>query len=287
MRASVSFLCAAVVAAIVFAAGPSPSAAQEHAGRISVAVRSDAPIPRSARVTLLAPGGVTVTVPLTDRGTAIFEDVAPGIYRVRATIAGATFTSEEFDAHADRVAVVAIDARSASARIIGTVTAVDPVTVTFERIDDDAAVRKFSASLADAVAQFAGASVADAGFGRAGIFSLRNFDASQVGATINGIGAGANAGATVAAFGDLFTGASATFTPTANNLGGSLNYSTLQPTKEALANADASVGDDGKSFLSGSASGSAGRLGFAVQYADRTSADVLDGRTYADESGAT
>ncbi len=267
----------------VLSLAPLPVAADEEAVEIRILVRAVDRVPAGVRVTLLAPEGVTVTVPLANDWSARIRDVLPGIYRARVTIGADTFVSAEFDAVRGRVATVTVDARPASMRVIGTVRAEPSVTVVFDRLDTRDAVRALSGSLAEALGQLAGATVS----GSDGSFSLRNFDASQIGASVNGVGFGGSASSALAAFGHLFSGGSASFTPTDNALGGSLNYTTLQPTKNALGYAAAEIGDRGRSFLSASASGSFRRLGWAVQYVDRTSATQLQNRTYADLSGAT
>ena len=68
-------------------------------------------------------------------------------------------------------------------------------------------------------------------------------------------------------------------------LGGSVNFTTLQPTLSWMSQVAASVGSNGKYNYSLAESGSLGKLGLAVQSVYRAVPSLVDGDYYLDASG--
>ena len=84
---------------------------------------------------------------------------------------------------------------------------------------------------------------------------------------------------------DLFQGASVHAGATLGGLGGSVNFSTLQPTLSWISQIQISTGSYGRYNYSIAETGSAGKLGLAVQTVNRLYPSLVDGDLYTDASG--
>ncbi|MBV8117035.1 MAG: hypothetical protein JOZ01_03615 [Candidatus Eremiobacteraeota bacterium] len=117
--------------------------------------------------------------------------------------------------------------------------------------------------------------------------SLEGHDPSQTALTLDGIplNAPGSAGNLRGFATDLFQGASVRMGAQIGGLGGSVNFTTLQPTLSWMSQLATSVGSNGKYNYSLAETGSFGKLGIAAQTVYRTVPSLVDGEYYLDASG--
>lgn len=170
---------------------------------------------------------------------------------------------------------------------IGRVQARPAVSVTSVDVDEGNPIRRVSENLADALDKIAGVSVIQAPQSGTLTISLRNQDASSTLATAGGVpltGGAASALQSVAA--DLSSGVSVDTGNGIGNLGGSVNFRTLEPTKTWQSQLSLGYGSYEHSSAAFSLSGGYKKLGVALQHAVRGDDDRLAGLTFADTSGS-
>jgi len=190
--------------------------------------------------------------------------------------------SARFDVRGGELVRVKVELEPSLA-VIGHVKSLAPATVTVSSVDDTNAARRVSDTLLDALQNIAGVSMQRGADGSSGI-ALRGFDRSQTGFRIDGLDVAG--GISNAAFNaGLFSGASVDFSPSAGSLGGTASFQTINPTKTWTERGEVSYGTFDRSTYLVSASGTAGKLGIALQHSWRGSNSPLTGRTYADFSG--
>jgi hypothetical protein len=286
------FMLLALFAAL-FAAGAGTAHADTDTGEITITVvdvRSSAPV-SDARAFLIGP--TTASSLTTSAGVIHYTDVPSGIYRVRVFRpgfqAGISKDFEVLDGRAVAVRVELAPFDRSGLKVIGSVTARSSVNITSSDISDSSAIRRISDSLTDALDKLAGVSVTQSSGDPSGTVtvSLRNHDESQTAVTLDGIPLGPS-GSAVNLRGlntDLFSGASASFSPGAGSLGGSMNFRTIQPTQTWQTRLGAATGTYDRSNYQLAETGSIGKLGLAVQHTWRGSNNPLTGQTYLDESG--
>ncbi len=224
-------------------------------------------------------------------GEVQFTDVPDGIYRARVFKSGyAAVTSPEFEVLGGRLVSLSVALASSSAlKTIAVVSSKSTTNIATSSISADAAQRKLSSDLADALNKLSGVSVSlssddsDA----AQTISLEGHDPSQTQLTLDGIplNAPGSAGDLRSFASDLFSGASVHYGPTVGGLGGAVNFRTIEPTIAWLGSATMGVGSNGKHSTAMSESGSVGKLGIATMLTSRTMTSLADGLRYTDQSG--
>jgi hypothetical protein len=233
-------------------------------------------------------GGDQPLSSLTDaRGKLVFQDLAPGTYRISVVRDGYNrYDVDAFDLSPHGRVTIAV-AMSPTIKTIASVTVRPSVSISSEDLNGTSAQRKISGTLADALNKLAGVSVSDYDTNGQSAFniSLNNHDASQTAISVDGIRIVGPSSGLVAASQNLFSGASVSFTPTAGSIAGSVNFQTLRPTKLWTYDVKNALGNYGAQIFSASASGTKGRLGIALQHVHTSKDAFLSGLVYQDQSG--
>ena len=281
--------CTALALLLVFA--PLHAFAQSDSGSIRIIVSDESgktPL-GLARVVL---DGPVVTSELSDKkGQVYFVDVPDGIYRARIAHRDyQTITSQPFEVVNGRAVTVTVTlALATNLKVIGTVSARSSASISTTSINSDSAQRKLSNDLADALNKLSGVSVSTSGddSDATQTISLEGHDPTQTQLTLDGIplNAPGQAGNLSAFATDLFGGATVRQGPQAGGLGGSVGFSTLQPTLSWRSQLQLGVGSNGKYNYSFGESGSFGKFGTALQGTYRQNTSLVDGLTYLDASG--
>jgi hypothetical protein len=279
--------------AVAFGWVAAPARADTDTGEITITVvdaGSTAPV-ADARALLIGP--TTASSLTTSGGIIHYTDVPAGIYRVRVFRRGfQPGISKDFEVLNGRAVAVRVElapAEQSGLKVIGSVTARSSVNISSSDISDSSAVRRISDSLTDALDKLAGVSVTQDSTDPSSTVtvSLRNHDESQTAVTLDGIPLGpSGSGVNLRGINtDLFSGASASFSPSAGSLGGSLNFRTLQPTQTWQERLAGTTGTYDRSNYQIAETGSIGKLGLALEHTWRGSNNPLTGRTYLDQSG--
>lgn len=241
----------------------------------------------SAAVFLL--GGDTPINSLTNaKGVLIFSGLQPAIYRIRVEAEGYN-ASDSPDVEVDEGQRIRIAVKmAASIKTIASLVAHSTTSVSVEAVDPNGAQMKVSPSLADALSKIAGVTVASNLYGADSAFniSLRGADSSQTSYSVNGMHLGGTAARQVGGLSDLFSGASVDFSPTAQSTAGTVNFSTLQPTKTWNYGFMGLVGNHGNTVAAWSATGGVGKAAFALERTAGGEDSVLSDMYYADQTGA-
>ncbi len=277
--------------ALLFVSFPVAACAQSDTGSIRIIVNDESgktPL-GLARVVL---DGPVVTSELTGKnGQVYFTDVPDGIYRARIAHSGyQTITSEPFEVVNGRDVTVNVTlALATNLKIIGSVIAKSTASVSTTSINENSPQRKLSTDLSDALNKLSGVSVSTSGddSDATQTVSLEGHDPSQTQLTLDGIplntpGQAGNLGMFAT---DLFGGASVHQGPGIGGLGGSVGFSTLQPTLTWRSALQLGVGSNGRYNSSFGETGSYGKLGTALQATYREYPSLVDGMTYLDASG--
>ncbi len=284
---------AATVSLLLLLAGLTPSAiAQSDSGEIDIVV-VDATTKQPLELARVLLDGPVITSELTGKnGKVVFTDVPDGIYRARLVRRGyQSLTSASFEVLDGRIVTVsfALAMATGGLKVIGEVTAKASATISSTSIDQNSPQRRLSSDLADALNKLSGVTVSTSSddSDATQTISLEGHDPSQTQLTLNGIplnapGSTGNLGGFAT---DLFQGASVHMGPTLGGLGGSVNFSTLQPTLSWISQIQISTGSNGRYNYSLAETGSAGKLGLAVQTVDRLYPSLIDGDLYEDASG--
>lgn len=282
----------ACAAAIALASLPLPASAQSDNGEIRIAV-TDAVTKAPVELARILLDGPVITTEFSGKnGQVRFIDVPDGIYRARVIKRGYTsVTSAEFEVLGGKLisVAVALAPDGGNLRVIATVTSRSTATVSSTSLSEDSAQRKLSDDLAGALNKLSGVSVTTSSddSDATETISLDGHDASQTQLSLDGIplNAPGSAGDLRGYASDLFSGASVNFGAQAGGLGGSVNFSTIQPTLTWQSKTQLATGSNGKYNYSFAETGSFGKLGVAVQTVDRLSPSLLDGMRYLDASG--
>lgn len=283
---------AAIYLLLLIAALTPGVAAQSDSGEIDIIV-VDATTKLPLELARVLLDGPVITSELTQKnGKVVFTDVPDGIYRARIVRAGyASLTSASFEVLDGRIVTVnfALAMENGGLKVIGQVTARSSATISSRSIDQNSAQRRLSTDLADALNKLSGVTVSTASddSDATQTISLEGHDASQTQLSLNGIplnapGSAGNLGGFAT---DLFQGASVQMGPSLGGLGGSVNFSTLQPTLSWVSQVQLSTGSYGRYNYSLAETGSVGKLGVAVQTVDRLYPSLIDGAVYEDASG--
>jgi len=286
--------CVALGAAVVLTllALPVPAPAQSDSGEIDIVV-TDVATKHPLDLARVLLDGPVITSEITEsNGKVIFTDVPDGIYRARIVKRGySSLTSASFEVLDGRLVTVsfALAPDTGGLKVIGEVTAKASATISSSSIDQNSAQRRLSNDLADALNKLSGVSVSTSSddSDATQTISLEGHDPSQTQLTLDGIplnapGSTGNLGAFAT---DLFSGASVHMGPSLGGLGGSVNFSTLQPTLSWISQLQLSTGSNGRYNYSLAETGSLGKLGLAVQTVDRLNPSLVDGWLYQDASG--
>jgi hypothetical protein len=284
-------IVAAVFAAFI-ACTSLPASAQSDSGEITIAV-TDAQTKQAVGLARVLLDGAVITSELTGtNGKVTFTDVPDGIYRCRVIKRGyRSLTSESFEVLDGRLVTVsmALEGDTGNLKVIGTVQVKASVAISSTSIDQNSAQRRLSDDLAGALNKLSGVSVTTSSddSDATQTVSLEGHDASQTQLTLDGIplNAPGSAGNLNSFATDLFQGASVHTGATLGGLGGSVNFSTLQPTLSWMSQASLSAGSYGKYNYSLAETGSLGKLGLAVQTVDRETPSLADNLFYLDGSG--
>jgi TonB-dependent Receptor Plug Domain len=284
---------AAAAIFLLLVAALTPSApAQSDSGEIDIIV-VDAATKQPLELVRVLLDGPVITSELTGKnGKVVFTDVPDGIYRARILRRGYTgLTSASFEVLDGRIVTVnfALAMANGGLKVIGQVTAKSSATISSSSIDQNSPQRRLSTDLADALNKLSGVTVSTSSddSDATQTISLEGHDPSQTQLTLDGIplnapGSTGNLGAFAT---DLFQGASVHMGPTLGGLGGSVNFSTLQPTLSWISQLQISAGSYGRYNYSLAETGSVGKLGIAVQTVDRLYPSLVDGDVYEDASG--
>jgi TonB-dependent Receptor Plug Domain len=266
--------------------------AQSDSGEIDIVV-VDATTKQPLELARVLLDGPVITSELTGKnGKVTFTDVPDGIYRARIVRRDYTsLTSASFEVLDGRIVTVsfALAIANGGLKVIGEVTAKASATISSTSIDQNSPQRRLSTDLADALNKLSGVTVSTSSddSDATQTISLEGHDPSQTQLTLDGIplnapGSTGNLGGFAT---DLFGGASAHMGPSLGGLGGSVNFSTLQPTLSWISQLQISTGSYGRYNYSLAETGSAGKLGIAVQTVDRLYPSLIDGDLYEDASG--
>jgi hypothetical protein len=282
----------AIAIAAVFAISASPALAQSDAGEISIIV-SDAMTKQPIGLARVLLDGAVITSELTGANGAVkFTDVPDGIYRARIVKRGyQSLTSASFEVLDGRVVTVAVTlvADTGGLKVIGTVSVKASASISSTSIDQNSPQRRLSDDLAGALNKLSGVSVTTSSddSDATQTISLEGHDASQTALTLDGIPLNApGAAGNLRGFAtDLFQGASVRTGAQIGGLGGSVNFTTLQPTLSWMSQVATSVGSNGKYNYSLAETGSFGKFGIAAQTVYRTVPSLVDGQYYLDASG--
>jgi hypothetical protein len=269
-----------------------PACAQSDSGEITIAV-TDAQTKQAVGLARVLLDGAVITSELTGtNGKVTFTDVPDGIYRCRVIKRGyKSLTSESFEVLDGRLVTVsmALEGDTGNLKVIGTVQVKASVAISSTSIDQNSAQRRLSDDLAGALNKLSGVSVTTSSddSDATQTVSLEGHDASQTQLTLDGIplNAPGSAGNLNSFATDLFQGASVHTGATLGGLGGSVNFSTLQPTLSWMSQASLSAGSYGKYNYSLAETGSLGKLGLAVQTVNRETPSLADNLFYLDGSG--
>ncbi len=284
---------AATVSLLLLMAGLMPNAAaQSDSGEIDIVV-IDASTKQPLELARVLLDGPVITSELTGKnGKVVFTDVPDGIYRARIVRRGYTsLTSDSFEVLDGRIVTVsfALALENGGLKVIGEVTAKASATISSTSIDQNSPQRRLSTDLADALNKLSGVTVSTSSddSDATQTISLEGHDPSQTQLTLDGIplnapGSTGNLGAFAT---DLFQGASVHMGATLGGLGGSVNFSTLQPTLSWITQLQISTGTYGRYNYSLAETGSVGKLGLAVQTVNRLYPSLIDGDLYEDASG--
>jgi hypothetical protein len=266
--------------------------AQSDSGEIDIVV-VDATTKHPLELARVLLDGPVITSEITEtNGKVTFTDVPDGIYRARIVKRGYnSLTSASFEVLDGRVVTVsfALASETGDLKVIGQVTAKASATISATSIDQNSAQRRLSTDLADALNKLSGVSVSTSSddSDATQTISLEGHDPTQTQLTLDGIplnapGSAGNLGGFAT---DLFQGASVHMGPTLGGLGGSVNFSTLQPTLSWITQMQLSTGSYGRWNYSVAETGSDGKLGIAVQSVQRLYPSLADGDLFEDASG--
>jgi TonB-dependent Receptor Plug Domain/Carboxypeptidase regulatory-like domain len=283
---------AAVLILVMFASFATAARAQSDTGEIDIVV-SDATSKQPLELARVLLNGPVITAEVTGKnGKVTFTDVPDGIYRARIVKRGyESLTSASFEVLDGRVVTVnfSLAPENNGLKVIGHVTAKSSSTISSNSIDQNSPQRRLSTDLADALNKLSGVSVSTSSedTDATQTISLEGHDASQTQLTLDGIplnapGSAGNLGSFAT---DLFQGASVRTGATLGGMGGSVNFSTLQPTLSWVSQLQLSVGSNGRYNYSVAETGSAGKVGLAVQTVSRLYPSLVDGELYLDASG--
>lgn len=282
----------AVVAAVLALVDPATAFAQTDSGEIRIAVTDAASKQPIGLARVLLDGAVITSELTSSDGKVTFTEVPDGIYRARVVKRGYQgLTSSEFEVVNGRIVTVdvALVAETGGLKVIGTVSVKASATISSTSIDQNSPQRRLSDDLAGALNKLSGVSVTTSGddSDATQTISLEGHDASQTALTLDGIPLNApGSAANLRGFAtDLFQGASVRTGAQLGGLGGSVNFTTLQPTLSWESQIAASMGSNAKYNYSFAESGSLGKLGLAVQTVYRSVPSLVDGDFYLDASG--
>ncbi len=284
-------IVAAAVAAI-FALSAWPVFAQTDSGEISILVTDAATNQPIGLARVLLDGAVIISELTGANGAVKFTDVPDGIYRARIVKRGyQSLTSAQFEVLDGRVVTVAVALVSDTGglKVIGTVSVKASATISSTSIDQNSPQRRLSDDLAGALNKLSGVSVTTSSddSDATQTISLEGHDASQTALTLDGIplNAPGTAGNLRGFATDLFQGASVRTGAQIGGLGGSVNFTTLQPTLSWMSQVATSVGSYGKYNYSLAETGSIDKLGIAAQTVYRAVPSLVDGQYFLDASG--
>lgn len=289
MHRLVSAVCAV---ALLLSVAPSVALAQSDSGEIRIVV-TDAATKKPIELARILLDGPVITNEFSGaNGQVRFTDVPDGIYRARVVKRGyGAVTSAQFEVLEGRAVTVAVALApdTGGLKVIATVTAKSTASISTTSLSDDSAQRRLSNDLADALNKLSGVSVTTSSddSDATQTVSLEGHDASQTSLSLDGIplNAPGSAGNLRGFSTDLFSGASVRFGPQAGSLGGGVSFRSLEPTLTWNSATSLSAGSNGKYNYSLAETGSAGKLGIAVQTTYRNSPSLLDGMRYEDASG--
>ncbi len=267
---------AAVLVLLVFGVLVAFARAQSESGEIDIIVTDTTTKQPLELARVLLQGPVMASELTGKNGKVTFTDVPDGIYRARIVKRGYdALTSSSFEVLGGRVVTVtfALAMENNGLKVIGHVTAKSSATISSSSIDANSPQRRLSDDLAGALNKLSGVSVSTSSddSDATQTISLEGHDASQTQLTLDGIplnapGSAGNLGNFAT---DLFGGASVHMGASLGGMGGSVNFSTLQPTLSWQSQLQLSVGSYGRYNYSVAETGSDGKLGVAVQTISR------------------
>jgi hypothetical protein len=281
-----------LAALLLLAALPQAAFSQSDSGEIRITVSDSATKMPVSLARVLLDGAVIISELTSAKGEVNFTEVPDGIYRARVVKRGyGSLTSASFEVLDGRVVSVNVIlvADTGGLKVIGSVAVKASATISSTSITENSPQRRLSDDLAGALNKLSGVSVStsDDSTDATQTISLEGHDASQTALTLDGIplNAPGSAGNLRGFATDLFQGASVHQGATIGGLGGSVNFSTLQPTLSFISQVATTVGSNGRYNLSLAETGSFGKLGMAVQTVYREVPSLIDGMYFEDASG--
>jgi TonB-dependent Receptor Plug Domain len=281
-----------LAAMIFFAAVPLAAFSQSDSGAISIIVVDATTKMPIGLARVLLDGAVIISEQTSKTGEVQFTDVPDGIYRARIVKRGyQSLTSASFEVLDGRQVSVsfALVSDTGNLKVIGSVAVKASATISSTSINDNSPQRRLSDDLAGALNKLSGVSVttSDDSTDATQTISLEGHDASQTAMTLDGIplNAPGTAGNLRGFATDLFSGASVHMGASIGGLGGSVNFTTLQPTLSFVSQLSATAGSFGRYNYSLAETGSFGKLGMAVQTVYRSTPSLIDGLYFEDASG--
>lgn len=249
-------------------------------------------------------GPLTTSALTPHEGTIRFTDVEPGLYHLRVIMQGYDGVDiDGVEALAGRRKVVDITLMRSEPKTsapatgtgpngelkqIGRVRARPAVSVSSVDVDEGNPVMRVSENLADALDKIAGVTVTQSPQSGTLSISLRNADPSSANSSVGGAAiVGAGTGTLQAVAADLSTGVSADTNSSIADVGGSVNFRTLEPTKTWQEQTSFSYGTYEHTSAQLALSGSIHKLGIAAQHAVRGADSILTGLRFSDTSGET
>ncbi|MBV8636949.1 MAG: TonB-dependent receptor [Candidatus Eremiobacteraeota bacterium] len=284
-------LAVSSVLALLFVLVPGTVLAQDDSGSIRIVVNDESGTTPLALARVVLDGPVVTSELTGKKGEVYFTDVPDGIYHARIAARGyQTITSAPFEVVNGRNVTVNVTlALATNLKIIGSVTAKSTASISTTSINENSPQRKLSTDLSDALNKLSGVTVSTSGDDSDAeqTISLEGHDPTQTQLTLDGIplnapGQAGNLGGFAT---DLFGGASVHQGPGIGGLGGSVGFSTLQPTLTWRSALQLGVGSNGRYNYSMGETGSEGKLGTALQATYREYPSLVDGMTYLDASG--
>jgi TonB-dependent Receptor Plug Domain/Carboxypeptidase regulatory-like domain len=283
-----------VVVCVSFVCVPGRAGAQSDTGEIHILVTDADTKKPIADARVLLDGPVIASEITSREGEVDFTEVPDGIYRARIVRRGYQgYSSGQFEVLDGRVVTVtfSLALENDGLKVIASVSSKSSATISTSSITADSAQRRLSDDLAGALSKLSGVTISTSSddSDATQTISLEGHDASQTQMSVDGIPMNAPgvAGNMRSFASDLFSGASVHLGPVLGGLGGSVNFTTLQPTLSWLSQASISTGSYGRYNWSFAESGSVDKLGVAVQSVYRLSPSLADGDVFLDASGQT
>ena len=222
-------------------------------------------------------------------GKVRFDGLPSGQYTVRVTKGGYVAASlRDFDLDPGKeIELTASLSKPSALRTIASITVKASSSISVTSIDQDSAASRVSQSLVDALGLLPGVDLGAPSVGASERASIEGRPFADTGTSLDGIplappGQSSNLRPLDA---DLFGSLRLDQNTTHGSPGGSLDFSTLNPTISWLGSIAASTGTLGQNLFGFSERGTFGYVGLSYAHSAHTTVGPLQGLTYLDASG--